>query len=487
MEERLSEAWSFYEQGQSVEKSVLPTRVSHGGAKISLVNPHPLRLEPVSEQLLQHCSPAAVQAYKQIATSFQPYASSSSSSELLRIPPDFLQTFIETVRTETDVEVLVPAVLQRWRALCSGNRRPDYQTPSPVLSDRILDVCIQGSQLATASHLLRFKSVYKLQPSLTMAERLLQAFALRHVEWSAQPERLVEPEILQASPETQTPAVASGKRYLTKRAYPYRMVPRFYFYKPLPVVLDPEPSVFYEGQLPQLDRSDSDVKRMLPDDRGRKLQAVMKEKEREEQAEDQNRANLESPALGALTQTYQLFYYLCSQNPRFYQLPMTSRMYEALVVAGALGGTQEGWERSVKAAQEAADFGLLTPSALASLDLGAQLLKKKEGEESVEALDVKASAVKKSEDASLGLGSSLLVPLLEGKVSSVKFKDIPAADTKEVEALRKAVLEKAALAFVRRYPEHVQALREHVKEQSQDHVLVAHFNSMLEHESRVTI
>ena len=361
MEERVSEAWQHFVSGERPQ-SVLPEHQSVGGIRVRFDNPHQRTMTGVGPELISTCSEGAVDALRQISASCNPF-------EKPTVRPDFLSDFVSTqMQTKADVETILPAVLERWRYVCMGGNHSDFHEPNVALTQLVLDACLKENALETALHLLRYKSVYKLELTNEMTESLLRALAHRHIALAKDTNACKEPEQPGPLPPVK-PLAYQGKRSLAKHAYPYRMVPRFYYYKPLPCVLDPEPSAFAEFPLPVLEQT-NDNKRLLPDDRRAKLQRRM------EMAQDRAQLELvhqprESEALLALTQMYQLFHYATSKNPRYYGLEPSATVFDLLTVAGVAGGLKDGFERSSMAAVDAQTEKKLSMSGLSASDVAA--------------------------------------------------------------------------------------------------------------------
>lgn len=90
-----------------------------------------------------------------------------------------------------------------------------------------------------------------------------------------------------------------------KEIYPFKTGPRFYFYKPLPFVLKPEPFPFSEEPLLYLNM-DAGTRRLLPDDQLKKLFLDMQN----QNLEMRKKLVFEEDSLQFLSNMYRLFYFV---------------------------------------------------------------------------------------------------------------------------------------------------------------------------------
>ena len=432
VEERVVDDWNYFLMGKQT-MSDIPKRVIVGRARIKLTNPYARRISPV--QLPSECSEDAKTALQALSKDCHPFVESS-------IQPEFLADFISNkVQNAEDVVQALPRVLRRWRWLSMGNIQDRYQTPDEKLTGEIVDLCIRHGKPDVAVHLLRFRNNYKLQPAVGDFKKLLNQLALHHHKLSGISKNLEAPSPAEKLPVEAKPF--ANKRSLPKHAFPFRMGPRFYFYRRLPFVLNPEPSTFAEMDLPRLPE-DNDAKRLLPDDQRKKLHMIIEEQEKK--FFHLERQLKEPLALRSLTNVYEVFYYMTSANPRHYRLDADADVYDSLIIAGILSRTEEGSLRSEMAAKEALENGKLSRSAFASL---------------LAAKNEYASLCNEDQLSNRDqFGTGFLIPLFKSEVVQegvLALKSVPAMPMDSLDPAMKQihqlVLEKAALSLEQRLAE----------------------------------
>ncbi len=317
------------------------------------------------------CTPEAFAILETLNGDCNPFSPNADQT----IAVDGLFKFLDNVKTSADVSELLPHFMQRWRWLCMGNVRDGFETASADLTASLIDKCCRLGHPSVALELLRFKNVYKLQPTQAAIEQLMNALLLRHVELCSQEGSLQEPSKDGLEKPTSVFPTAV-KRRIGRRAYPFRTAPRLYYYNPLPAMFDPEPSVFFEGAHPELLRN-AETLRLLPDDQQKKLSMMIQDAAAMEAYNDAMGA--ESPALSALTDMYRLCHYATNASPRYYGMQSSAALYDGLVAAGVLGGQEEGWRRSELTAHEAMHATKMISNSNASLlSLGMNLFSKQD-------------------------------------------------------------------------------------------------------------
>jgi hypothetical protein len=349
-EERVLDAWNkCTEDKDSVSEH--PKYILYNGVTIQLRDKFAKPYWPPIQKP-EGCSDALYEAYTLLHKNCNPWSKDNV------LPNDFMAQVVRGgIETREDASVLLPLMLEQWRWLCSGSIQRGKDVPDTQLSDNILSQLCSFQVPEVGLQLLRHKAVYRLSPSVSSLHELMGSLLLRHVGVTSLPGNQQEPERPKEEPQ---PVI---RKRMTKRQYPFRGVPRFYFYKPLPHVLYPELSPFVEFEHPLLPK-DNHTKRLLPDDQRKKLHLM--QKEASDKAAYVDALVKESPALESLTDMYRLFHYATSDNPRYYGNKATSLMNDLLAMAGILGGTEEGVRRSTMVLEEGSQLSVsgLTPFAL---------------------------------------------------------------------------------------------------------------------------
>lgn len=335
-EERIIDSWNFLcSKKDSISER--PDHIWHGGMKISLRDEYAQYQGDLKPQM-EGTTNRAYQMYTQIHKDCNPFQKS-------HISPNFLEEFVlSALDTPQDVRYLLPEVLRRWRWLGMGGIQPEYSTPSSQITSKIVELCCKFDLSHVALHFIRYKQVYKLYPQIKDFEDLAISLAEKYLKLAASPSNLSIPEAPEPLPEKQN----SKRRKENYREFPFRQGPRFYFYKSLPFVLSPEPSVFAEFELPELPKN-NETRRLLPDDQRKKLKMMIDEAQK---VESWNNLPRESAADQALTDLFKLYHYISSSHPKYYSLEPSPLIHDLLVTSGACGSTDIGLKRSLIAAEE---------------------------------------------------------------------------------------------------------------------------------------
>lgn len=330
-EERVIDAWNFMVNNETTRTQHPPALKVHG-LPISLRDQYAHEFQPPVDRP-EGVSGALYGAYEILCGRCNPWKPENA------LPADFLRQVIEGgLSTRGDVEFMLPEIVKRWRWLCTGSMLGStYTTPDISLTCRIIQECVDKKCPTSALQMLRHKSVYKLSPDIASIEQLMKSLMERHVTISKSEESQTVPGPRPAAPVDPT----TGKRKLTADEWEYRGNPRFYFYTPLPHVLNPEPQADIEFELPSLPKNNA-TRRLLPDDQ-RKMMHILQTRAQEKlTAETVD----ESPAVESLSDMYRLFHYATSKSPMYYGLNGTSSMLDILIEAGISGGNEEGKQRS---------------------------------------------------------------------------------------------------------------------------------------------
>ena len=409
VEERVRESWNYYCDPQKAGEDghlQIPKSYIYGGFKISFRDKYRTSRNILTE-MPSGCSPALFESYQKLAQS-NPWQTLDSS-----INAGFLnEQVLDKIENENDCRELLLPIMQHWRELCSGDFQHSHKldTASSELSDALINKTCQLNSPDVALRMLQFKNVYKLQPSVKTFENLMASLALRHLQISQQPDAQIKPE--QIAP----PAKPSGKRKVARRDFPFRQGPRFYFYKPLPFVMNPEPSLFSEFALPKLPE-DNDTKRLLPDDQRKKLHLMISEAEKNHIGSQYK----ESLSDESLTDMYRLYHYMTSDSPNYYGLKSTPAIMDFLILAGTLSKTEEGWRRNTLNHFDIINSQGAVANALSSTGVAGLMI----GDEFMAAPDVKlfrewASFSSLADCAAMG-GDSLNLGALGSLVASKSF------------------------------------------------------------------
>ena len=331
IEERVIDSWNYLVS--KVENSDIPRAIWRGGMKIKLYDEYAMyqgELVPRAESV----SDDAYSVYEKLHRGCNPFNPTRRGISLDKV--------IGSMKSASDVRTLLPEMMRRWRWVSMGNL--GYTQPDKSQSDTLINLCCKFDQPEVALHLLRYRQAYKLSPTHASLDTLMTKLAERYLRIASNPENVKSPP----TPEPEPSQPAMKRRRASYKDFPFRQGPRLYFYKPIPFVLDPEPSVYAEFALPSLP-SDNETRRLLPDDQRKRLKLMLDEEQRKQDYADIPR---ESAADAALTDLYRLFHYTTSQNPRYYGMKATSHMRDTVLLAGTLGLTEEGKKRTLMAGAE---------------------------------------------------------------------------------------------------------------------------------------
>ncbi|KAI3656050.1 hypothetical protein MP638_000948 [Amoeboaphelidium occidentale] len=324
IEERVLDGWNKFCGDDRIPMGYQDKQLNVGGFYVSM-RPKWVRAADKPEISKEGCSEKAWKMFEQISSSFNP-----ASHNAPAVKPDFLRDFVSLEGlTEKDIKELMPVVLLKWRQLCSGSLRREYNTPDNDLSDKILSKCVEVKDAKLGIHLLRHKMAFKLMPTMESIEALMSVL-LKEVESS---EKIAYTGIKE---EDKKEEVGGKRKRVARKDYPFRQAPRFYFYKPLPYVLGPEPTPFAEFSLPELPNTNN-IKRLLPDD---KLLKVKMEIEKEESIQNE----MEQKFLEIMTpvdRMFQLYYYATSDSPRYYNLEASEKLQDMLKKGCESSGVSE--------------------------------------------------------------------------------------------------------------------------------------------------
>jgi hypothetical protein len=267
IDQRVVEAWNFYLKGKDVEHSVrrIGGKMGVGGFRV-ICNDRYIPRAPTL-YIQSGTSEFLEKSLNELDSLVSPF----SSVKPLDI--SWLNNVVDSFNSEKEAALYMPQLLQRWRWMFVGLPGGDIDSN---LTASILSKC-NG---ATGLHLLRYRNVYKLNPSLHSIEKVMAKLYEERSNSSLdlpfsgliaerEEEEALENNKMKKKREQELKKYAS-KRIIPRHLYPFRQNPKFYFYNPLPFCFLPEPSVFSENKISELPK-DADTARLLPDDQRKKL------------------------------------------------------------------------------------------------------------------------------------------------------------------------------------------------------------------------
>jgi hypothetical protein len=311
IEQKVLDSWCLL-NGKSENDLIFgDTQINIGGLRVSLRSKF---IKPQEKQAFSRdgCSDAAYEMYSALENSCNPAVKPT-------VPSGFIQDFLCKLSTEKDCNELLPVVVLLWRQLCSSSRHSGYETPNETVSDLIL----KKTSPDTAIKMLRHKMVYKLSPSVEGIEFIMLSLKEQAVKEASESIKtcMVDPLVEEQAEESWE---AGKRKRIPRKEYPFRQAPRFYYYKPIPFVLNPEPSPFFESTLPELPNTNH-TKRLLPDDKQLKLKLMIDEEEAKEKTNNEKYAGM-----NALDKLFQVYYYATSDSLRYYKLTPSQKMKDVL-------------------------------------------------------------------------------------------------------------------------------------------------------------
>ncbi|KAI3639978.1 hypothetical protein MIR68_001983 [Amoeboaphelidium protococcarum] len=348
-EERIIDSWAYWCNGLKRRMGGLqPRRMTYGGLTIKLFDQFarqspkfPPQSEGMSAEayllaksLHENCNPFLVSGdldFNNYLNGQAEEVESTSTAVDQKSPVDssLLVHIVDACKTQEDLTQILPASVERWRWLCMGHINNQFQEPSRALSDQIISKLVLSNLNGVAYTMLKNKHMYKLSPSVSSFELIMVRQAELIQQLSQDQQHLADVPAVEELPVPPVLQQSATKKRLARKDYPFKQAPRFYFYNvKMPFVLNPEPqSQFFTSELPSLP-NDNETKRLLPDDQRKLLKMMIDQAEKEQNHIDNQRR--ESRVMHEVTQLYEMYHLMTSDNPRCYNLKPSEKIVSAI-------------------------------------------------------------------------------------------------------------------------------------------------------------